>query len=279
MGKNEPKIKNLEKEPRRFYAVGDIHGCNKQLKQMLEKIVEHGFSDEDVLIFLGDYVDRGPDSKDCIQQILDFKKDRNNVYCLMGNHEDMMVSYLGWAESEFGRYFMNNGGNATAKSYIPLSDSFVSLEDKEKWLAEFPEEHKDFLCNLYHVISTEKFYFVHANADLQILGNDPTKWRLEKIIWDRHWQFFKHELGKTIVHGHTPVSAVTFYNSNFSHKKKNPFGGPDEVVEPKNGQYYHSIDVDTGCVFGDYYGQCLSCVVLDNNLNYEVISVKSDVDF
>jgi serine/threonine protein phosphatase 1 len=269
-----PRVHYLKKEARRYYAVGDVHGCKEELVKMLDKIVKHGFSDEDALVFLGDYVDRGPDSKGCIDTILEFKKDRDNVFCLMGNHEDMMVSWAGWAPSAFGQYFFANGGSATMKSY----GSTVAAS-KEERVSKIPEHHKKFLLNLYHVVSTEKFYFVHANADVTILGDDPTQWREEKIIWDRNWQFYKHELGKTVVHGHTPVAAVTFFHPDFPAKLTNPFGGPDEVVTPKNGQFYHSIDVDTGCVFGDYFGNCLSCLVVDNDLNYEILSVKSETTF
>ncbi len=102
-----------KKRSGRLFAVGDIHGCPEELDAILKAISPRK---GDTVVFVGDYVDRGPASRDVVDLILELQKGPAEVVTLKGNHEDMMLSYLGF-EGHYGESFLFNGGAATLDSY------------------------------------------------------------------------------------------------------------------------------------------------------------------
>jgi serine/threonine protein phosphatase 1 len=195
----------------KFVAIGDIHGCLSPLQTLLDKLAPN--SDE-TLVFLGDYIDRGPDSKGVIDYLLALKETHPCVF-LMGNHEFMMLEYL-----DFGREegWAMNGGKSTLASYM--------LHDE----IHIPESHIDFLHNLVYYYDTEKYFFVHG-------GLKPTRSIVENLkllspmdfVWERdhlnpHHLFYEdYAWEKTVVCGHTPR--------------------PEPILKDK------LISIDTGCVY------------------------------
>jgi serine/threonine protein phosphatase 1 len=195
----------------KFVAIGDIHGCLSPLQTLLDKLAPN--SDE-TLVFLGDYIDRGPDSKGVIDYLLVLKETHPCVF-LMGNHEFMMLEYL-----DFGREegWAMNGGKSTLASYM--------LHDE----IHIPESHIDFLHNLVYYYDTEKYFFVHG-------GLKPTRSIVENLkllspmdfVWERdhlnpHHLFYEdYAWEKTVVCGHTPR--------------------PEPILKDK------LISIDTGCVY------------------------------
>jgi serine/threonine protein phosphatase 1 len=125
----------------RSYVIGDIHGCLDELRYLIEDLpIESG----DRLIFLGDYVDRGPNSKGVLTYIVELQKsDDLEVICLKGNHEDMFLAYLG-LPGQHGDMFLYNGGYATLISYGVRSRR-SSLDEVT---AQISPGHIDFLKNL-----------------------------------------------------------------------------------------------------------------------------------
>src|SRR6202030_3562432 len=99
--------------PGRLFAIGDIHGCPDELSAILKAIAPH---EGDTIVFVGDYVDRGPAVRDVVEVVLDLQKGPAEVITLKGNHEDMMLSYLGFP-GHYGESFLFNGGAATLDSY------------------------------------------------------------------------------------------------------------------------------------------------------------------
>ena len=96
----------------RTLVIGDIHGCSDALSQLLAKIKP--LAKDDTVIFIGDYIDRGPDSKGVIDIVLQLRKEHNRVITLMGNHEFMLLGAIkGYGQNEF----LSMGGDATLKSY------------------------------------------------------------------------------------------------------------------------------------------------------------------
>jgi serine/threonine protein phosphatase 1 len=176
----------------RILAVGDIHGCNHQLNLLLDRI---GIDPrEDTLIFLGDYLDRGPDARGVIDTLLDLKQKCQNLICLQGNHESMFLNYYLRGQDE--ELFLFNSGRCTLDSYgITLADARAGIG--------YPEHHLDFLVSLPLFHETEEFLFVHAGLrpGIPIAQQSP-----EDLLWirsefiDSRWNF-----GKTIVFGHTPL--------------------------------------------------------------------------
>ena len=109
----------------RTIAIGDIHGHIKALVGLIDLINPQS---EDQLVFLGDYINRGPDSKGILQFIIDLKQ-RCNIVCIMGNHEEMMIN--AYADPSTMGWFLANSGHETLQSYgnaLSLSFSFSSLK-------------------------------------------------------------------------------------------------------------------------------------------------------
>jgi serine/threonine protein phosphatase 1 len=175
----------------RILAIGDIHGCNRRLNLLLDRIRIDPL--DDTLIFLGDYLDRGPDARGVINTLLDLKKTCPNLICLQGNHESMFLNYYLRGQDE--ELFLYNSGRSTLDSYgLTLADARAGIG--------FPERHLSFLVSLPFWHETEEFLFVHAGLRPRIPITDQSP---EDLLWirsefiDAHWNF-----GKTIVFGHTP---------------------------------------------------------------------------
>ena len=95
------------------YAIGDLHGCPEELDVLLEALdLQH----DDALVFLGDYVDRGPGVRTLIDRLLAIRTARPATVFLRGNHEDMLLSFLGLG-GHYGDAYLANGGRATLRSY------------------------------------------------------------------------------------------------------------------------------------------------------------------
>lgn len=178
-----------------LYALSDIHGCYKELCDVLNKL---NLKSTDTLIFMGDYVDRGPNSKQVLNKIIELKK-YYNVIALKGNHEDMMYRSLREESAKDYRIWMNNGGLDTIRSYYDLLESFPSELDSEM------ESHLDFIESLDLYYETDTHIFVHASPELTVpLGEQPER----NLIWRRPQNEdegfnYTHVSNKIIVSGHT----------------------------------------------------------------------------
>src|SRR5712691_892110 len=140
----------------RFFAIGDIHGCVQELERLLAAVpVAAG----DTIAFVGDYVDRGAESRAVIDLLLDLEKrqDITTVF-LKGNHEDMCLAYLG-REGSWGEAWCLNGGSATLRSYG--IDARLQGADA---LAHMPPAHVAFLERLVPAYFAEGHLIVHAGV-------------------------------------------------------------------------------------------------------------------
>ena len=198
----------------RTIVVGDIHGCYNELKTLILSLVEKQEynKDTDRLIFLGDYIDRGEDSRSVIRFIRELQKDNNNVIALRGNHEDMVIDFFGDTRYQNWLY---NGYQQTYNSYKGFTDDFIG--DIE-WMKTLPLYHED-----------DYFVYVHAGVDV----NKPMNEQKERdLLWVREefiYNFKKYH--KKVVFGHTPTIHLT--------GKHQPV-----YTEADN------IAIDTACVFG-----------------------------
>lgn len=168
------------------YAIGDIHGCIGPLKKLLEKI-EQNTPDGGTVVFLGDYVDRGPDSKAVVDLIMAGPQKKGWKWiALMGNHEDMMVgAVLGHYDPE---WWIGNGGDATIASYGERLDG-----KHIEWMLNLPQLHED-----------EHRIYVHAGVDETVPLAEQTE---KELLWSRKPPHYSGEYwGKHLVHGHTPAS-------------------------------------------------------------------------
>lgn len=174
----------------KLFAVGDIHGCLDRLDVLLQRIPVDWSADR--LIFLGDYIDRGPDSRQVIELLLDYKRRYGDrITFLEGNHEWMFSRYL---EGEDCGSFLLCGGRQTVESY--------GLKGKA---VEVPDSHREFLEDLEPFHQTESYIFVHAGVRP---GIPLAEQSLEDLLWIRS-PFLEspYNWGKRVVFGHTPFSA------------------------------------------------------------------------
>jgi serine/threonine protein phosphatase 1 len=208
-----------------LYAVGDIHGRLDKLDALLAMLpLEPG----DRLIFLGDYVDRGPDSRGVVERLIDLA-DAYPCAFLLGNHESMFLDYIGWkGQPYFGAdVFLPNGGAETLASY-----GWHASRPPQPHEFALPAKHDAFFRGLRLHHAEGAYLFVHAGLGRTLARTSDPAWalshaRVEELLWDRSSVDVPHELGVTIIYGHTPR--------------------PDFQVR---WNLPHSIGIDTGAVYG-----------------------------
>jgi serine/threonine protein phosphatase 1 len=193
----------------RIYAVGDLHGRSDLLKQMFTVIdVDRKTSPADrvIEVYLGDYVDRGPDSRGTLDLLIE-RGERSETVFLKGNHEAFLLEVLD--DPSKIQDWRQYGGLPTLMSYglrptlNPTRDEQVDLV---KGLTQaLPQSHVAFLKNLPSCFDCGDYYFVHAGVRP---GVPLEQQRDEDRLWIRD-EFLQsdRDFGKYIVHGHTPVSA------------------------------------------------------------------------
>jgi len=208
-----------------LYAVGDIHGEHELLSELLANLP---LRDGDSLVFMGDYVDRGPDSREVVDVLLQLEKEWPCVF-LMGNHESMFLDFLGWKGVEYfgGDAFLINGGDRTLASY-----GYFDAEDPNVKSFSLPDGHEQFYRNLKLYHRDGDYLFVHAGLGRDLLDEVDVDFairsaRCEDLLWDRTTFDLPHKLGVTVIYGHTP-------SMDFSVRWNTPF----------------SIGIDTGAVYG-----------------------------
>ncbi len=188
-----------------IYAIGDIHGCAKLLDQLIAKIdADAGGLDAAQLVFLGDYVDRGPDSKAVIDQLTALRERQPDAVFLKGNHEALLLDFL--KDPEDMAHWLDWGGEETLASY-GLSDILLrSGEDLAADLAEaMPPEHLSFLKTLTLTYRQGDYVFVHAGLRPGIALDEQSE---DDLLWIRkRFHNTPRDLRPpyTIVHGHQPV--------------------------------------------------------------------------
>lgn len=204
-----------------MWIIGDIHGCADELDALLAKLPPG-----EPLLFVGDYIDRGPDSAGVVERVIQ-EQDRREVICLMGNHESMLLAFYKQPDSReaLAWTFWGNGGQATLRSYgMNEQDSFKVL----------PPRHQRFYEGLLLHYETEEYLAVHAG--LRINGSpDLARQSREDLLWIRE-EWIRNEgdwNGKFVIYGHTPSRYVL---------------GVERQHEPIRGE--KSMGIDTGCVFG-----------------------------
>lgn len=199
----------------RKIAISDIHGCNDTFQRLLEKLT---LVSGDELYLLGDYIDRGPNSKGVIDTIFLLQQQGLSVQCLKGNHEQMMLDALAGVDDEAMDIWLANGGIAALDSFT-VNGKLV-IEDS----------YLHFLENLELYYEIDEYILVHAGLNFKV----PMPLSEEiSMLWIRDWyqNLDQSWLGdRIIVHGHTPI--------------------PKEDIQDqfKNLDKLPVLDIDGGCV-------------------------------
>ena len=171
------------------YAIGDIHGSLQKLRDLITLCERHADGRLATFVFLGDYVDRGPDSRGVIETLMDLQsRQPDRVIALKGNHEAFAIGVVdGEIEPEF---WLLEGGTATLRSYH-INDA-----------RDLPDEHVAWLRSLPLCYDDSQRFFVHAGIDpdkpLGAQSDHDLIWIREPFLSDTR------DYGRLIVHGHTP---------------------------------------------------------------------------
>ena len=172
----------------RVFAVGDIHGCLDKLVLLMGKI-DIDFK-KDTLVFIGDYIDRGSQSKEVVDYLMDLARGKDSVIFLKGNHEYMLQGYLDGTDTMF---FLTNGGEATIRSYLQSG-----LRDE---VEPIPPDHLGFFDSLRLYYETADYIFVHAGLKAQVPLEKQNEW---DILWIREeFIYSDFDFGRQVVFGHT----------------------------------------------------------------------------
>ncbi len=193
----------------RIYAVGDIHGRSALLAKMLAAIeadAQAAPAPTTIQVFLGDYIDRGMQSREVIDRLLAAPPEGHERICLLGNHEDVLLRFL--EEPGILREWGNFGGYATLASYgigIPESmapEALAALRDRFK--QQFPAQHAAFLKHLRLSYSVGDYLFVHAGVRPGLPRAGQSR---DDLLWIRQ-PFLQYEgfFEQYVVHGHSPVA-------------------------------------------------------------------------
>ena len=197
--------------PSLTYAVGDIHGCADLLDALLDDIDTHAAGRARKLVFLGDYIDRGPDSARVIETLRKLQwREEGAMVCLMGNHEAMLLPALTTPGAD--ALWLRNGGAETLASF-GVDEAAAIPGDVLDWIEALPTVHDDPLR-----------WYVHAGFRPEVEAPDPDP---ESRLWIREpFLSEEYDFGRHVVHGHTPQTK----------------GRPDV--------WRYRTNLDTGAVYG-----------------------------
>lgn len=191
----------------RIYAVGDLHGCADLLSGAFDVIdadLARSRPGRCIEVFLGDYIDRGPDTRLTLDLLIERRRLRETVF-VRGNHESILTSFLD--EPRFLASWGQLGGLATLASYgLAMSADDLTRREQDirnAFAAALPSTHNEFLIGLVPSFTCGDFFFTHAGVRPGVsLGNQSE----HDLMWIRE-PFLSSErsFGKMVVHGHTPV--------------------------------------------------------------------------
>ena len=211
----------------KHWVIPDIHGCLKTLRALVDTHIQP--SKHDWLYFLGDYIDRGPDSRGVIDYLRHLQKEEYNIRLLMGNHEDTCIQ--AYEEKRHGLSFISG------KSILSEWKNFGAKETLEsfgvKKPSDIPADYIEWMKELEYYIELDDFLIVHAGFNFEI--DDPFE-DTHTMIWTRDFMPDKEKLGgKKVIHGHVPISIEMIYHL-------------------KEHEAYQYIDLDNGIYMTDREG-------------------------
>jgi serine/threonine protein phosphatase 1 len=208
---------------RQQWVIPDVHGCVKTLKSLVTDLIRP--TRNDALYFLGDYIDRGPDSKGVIDYIRFLQKDEYTIIALKGNHEDFMVELYD-AEVRSKNIWLHNLGNRKHKSWMAIGGRPTLESFGVQHVRDIPVEYIEWMKNLPYFVSLDDFVLVHAGLNFK--NDDPFEDK-HAMLWLRDYEIKPEKIGnRRIIHGHVPVNMelITLSAANKSYKFIDIDNGP-----------------------------------------------------
>jgi len=204
---------------KRTFIIGDIHGCLSMLRGLMDKI--DWDPNNDGLIFLGDYIDRGKESRGVVDYIIGLQRMSPNIQCLMGNHEELFLNYI---KGEDEGSFLYNGGINTLNSYYEGGNK------------EINPDHISFLESLLFMIELDDYYIVHAGFKP---GVEVKEQSVKDTLWIREpFIFSDYDFGKRIIFGHTPFSSPLIMDNKIGLDTGAVFGNKLTCLEIPAMKFY-----------------------------------------
>lgn len=215
-------------------AVGDIHGCLSHLDALLERIDATAGETDLQFVFLGDYIDRGPDSAGVIERLIGVRDARPDTVFLRGNHEAMFLDFLDDPPS-IAAVFLTNGGEETLRSYgCVVGRARSSKALAQDALERMPEAHLNFLHATTFSARFGDYFFCHAGVrpDVPLSRQSP-----DHLMWIRN-RFLDSDadFGAVVVHGHTPSTEPVTRPNRIGIDTGAVFGGPLTAVILEGGK-------------------------------------------
>ena len=205
------------------WVIPDIHGCSRSLRALIEEQIVPSVGDQ--LLFLGDYVDRGPDSKGVLDYVIWLEARGYDVVALKGNHEEFFVK--SWDEEQtLKKFLFFKQGNTSKNQWLKHGGKETLESFGTDDLAEIPEHYIEWMrkLKLYH--ETGKFVLVHAGLNFKIEDPFSDEWAM---LWLKDYKIIPKKIGhRKLIHGHVPVN-LEFIDISLKNPRQ-PF-----------------IDLDNGC--------------------------------
>lgn len=204
------------------WVIPDLHGYSGSVKALVNEIIRP--QRQDALFFLGDYVDRGPDSKGVIDFIRQLQQEKYNVVALKGNHEDFMVELYD-AELNAKNSWWHNFGNRKQKAWFAMGGKPTLKSFGVQRISEIPADYIEWMRNLPHYHELDRYFLVHAGLNCKI---DHPLEDTRSMLWLRDYEIKPEKIGgKRIIHGHVPVNM-------------------ELITMAVNNRHYKFIDLDNG---------------------------------
>ena len=218
----------------RQFVIGDVHGCKTTLLALLAQI---DLKQGDELYFLGDYIDRGSDSKGVLDTLFTLRGAGFKVECLLGNHEAMLLGALSGNRDD-AHDWQRNGGKRALRSFDATS------------VYDVPSAYTELMAAMPLVLEVGDYILVHAGLNFN--AKNPLN-PVQQMIWIRNWyeKINYAWLGnRTIVHGHTPQSVLAT---------------TQQLAVLEQGRV---LNIDCGCVFNGAVFNTLACFELTSKQLY-----------
>lgn len=235
----------------RDWVISDIHGCLNTLRSLIETLVIP--TRQDTLYFVGDYIDRGPDSKGVMDYVMDLQAQGFSVVALKGNHEDFMVKAFE-EEKQLKSFLFFKRASVTKQLWMKHGGREALNSFKVNTITEIPELYIDWINQrpFYHEL--DKFLIVHAGLNFEL--DDPLEDE-HAMLWVRDYHIEPAKINqRKLIHGHVPVSL-------------------DFIDLTINSGNYSFIDIDNGCYMNNKsgYGNLIAL-----ELNTMELKVQPNVD-
>lgn len=206
----------------RTFVISDIHGNNIAFRKALKHVK---FKKTDRLIILGDFIDRGEDSKGVLDTILLLKEHNFNLICLKGNHEEMLLD--SFENINNLNSWLKNGGEKTLLSFLTSS------------IDKIPAKYIDLIKSFVNYYEVDNYIFVHASLNMKI--ENPYS-DIETILWEREpYKYYDENWIKDriLIHGHNPTPKDVITNSIESNSK---------IICIDNGSFLKKEEYGTICI-------------------------------